>query len=263
MGTVSLVPGISAGTFALIMGIYEKIIFSVTSGFSFLNKNKANYLFLLCLTIGFVCAIGSLAKGIDWLLSMFPLELYSVFTGLIIASFRKLFNMTDKTKKSFFIVGATAIIFFIFLKSIPSSINQQASFFLFFTSGFLGFFASTLPGLSGSTVLLVIGTYQLILKALANGEVGYLIIFLIGGIAGLICASYFIHFFLKKHKSLFFCITLGLIIGSLPEIAPWKEEHSLSVITLFIRISICIFMGIILFFLAEKPFFWKKTKVHN
>ena len=265
LGTTSLIPGISAGTLALIMGIYEKIIFSITNLFSFSknNQKKAGFSFLLCLTIGFLLAIGALAKGISWLLSTFPLELYSVFTGLIIASLPKLFKMTDKTKQSFFLVSIISVVFFIFLKKIPNLSHPQASLFLFFISGFFGFFASALPGLSGSTVLLIMGTYQLILKALTEGEGGYFIIFLIGGMAGLSCAFYFIRFFLKKKKNLFFCIILGLIIGSLPEIAPWKQEHSLSTSTLLIRIITCIFMGIILFLLAEKPIFWKKTKVQN
>ena len=247
------------------MGIYEKIIFSVTNVMPFLKnrKKKDPFIFLLCLTIGFLLAIGFLASGLSWLLSTFPLELYSIFTGLIIASLPRLLKMTNKTKPTFFTIGLVSLIVLIALKNISPFSNLQASFILFFISGFLGFFASALPGLSGSTILVIMGTYQLILKALTEGEGSYLIVFLIGGIIGLSCAFYLVRLFLKKKKNLFFCIILGLIIGSLPEMIPWQQEHFLSINTLMVRIITFVLSGIILFILVENSFFWKKIKKHT
>ena len=246
------------------MGIYEKIIFSITNLISFSKKShkKDQFIFLLCLTIGFLLAIGFLASILSWLLSTFPLELYSIFTGLIIASLPRLFKMTNKTNFSFFIVGLVSLIVFISLQNISPFANLQASFILFFVSGFLGFFASALPGLSGSTILLIMGTYQPILKALTQRQEDYLMVFLIGGIVGLSCAFYLARFFLKKKKNLFFCIILGLIIGSLPEMIPWQQEHhSLSINDLIISIVTFVLTGIILFILVEKSLFLKKKNL--
>ncbi|MCY4321508.1 MAG: DUF368 domain-containing protein, partial [Bdellovibrionaceae bacterium] len=168
--------------------------------------------------------------------------------------------LTDKTKKSVFIVAIVSLIVFLSLKNISPFSNLQSSFTLFFISGFLGFFASVLPGLSGSIVLLIIGTYPLILKAVTEKQVDYLMVFLIGGVIGFSCAFYLIRFFLKNKKNLFFCITLGLIIGSLPEMISLKKEHILSINTLIINISIFSLIGVALFILVENLFFWKKIK---
>ena len=255
-------PGISAGTLALIMGIYEKIIFSITSLVS-LSISKKYFIFLLCLATGISFAFLLLAEGISQLLFHFPLEVYSSFTGLITASLPMLFKLTNKNKHSILIITLVALGFFIFLKTVPRFSGAQDSFFLFFMSGFLGFFASILPGLSGSTVLLILGTYHLILTTLAEGVIKYLLIFSIGGIIGSICAFYFIRFLIKKRKNLFFCTILGLIIGSLPEIIPWKKWSSMGKADAIITTITFILIGGVLFFLVEKLRFLNKKSNRN
>ncbi len=253
MGVACLVPGISAGTLALIMGVYEKIILSISHLFSFSIKS-ANFIFLLCLTIGLLLAIFCLAGGMSWLLFHFPMELYCFFAGLILASVPKLFYLTDKTKKSILLTGVVAFSVCIFLAMIPNvSTLNQASLFLFFISGFFGFFASILPGLSGSTILLILGMYHLILEALTGeGKTIYVILFSVGGMLGLICAFYCIRYFLNNRKNIFFCIILGFIIGSLPKILPWEKWDSADKNTAIIYSLIFCLIGIILFFLIEK-----------
>ncbi len=247
-------PGISAGTLALIMGIYEKIIFSITTLIPFSRKNNNNLIFLLCLTIGILLAIFFLTKGMTLLLSLFPLQLYSFFTGLIVASLPRLFKLTDKKRKSFLLIILIAIGFFISLKITPGLLHFQDSSFLFFISGFFGAFSSILPGLSGSTVLLILGVYHSILKALTEWMIGYLLIFAMGGALGLGCALYFIRSFLEKKKNLFFCLILGLIIGSLPKVIPWKQTQFESTATAIAHIISFICVGIIAFLLIEKGF---------
>ena len=237
------------------MGIYEKIIFSIINPFS---KKTKSLPFFLCLIIGFLPAIFFLAEGVSWLLSYYPLEIYSVFTGLIVASLPKLFKLTDKKRKSFFLIIATTVIFFIFFQWVPSFSKTQSSLFLFFISGFLGFFSSLLPGLSGSTVLLILGTYHLILKSLLERATVDLTLFLMGGILGLVCAFYCIRYFLKKRKNLFFCIILGFIIGSLPEVLPWEQWPSTNISDTIIKTSGFIFIGMVMFFLVEKSSSFRK-----
>lgn len=259
LGSASLLPGVSVGTLALIMGIYEKCIFSITNLISFSKKTKDDMAFLLFLTIGFLGAIFLLTKVISQLLTYFPLEVYSIFTGLIVASLPKLFKLTNKNIRAILGIFLTAVGVFLLFKMIPSTSHNSHSFLRVFISGFLGFFASILPGLSGSMVLLLLDTYHFILKALTAGLTKYILIFLTGGGLGLICAFYFTRFFLKKQKNLFFCIAIGCIIGSLPEVTYEKwisSEKSLATLNFII----CIFLGAGLFFLAEKiSSFPKKT----
>ena len=257
LGVASLVPGISAGTLAVIMNIYEQIITTITH--SFFPLKRKNIIFLGFLSIGFLTAIFSLADIISYLLLHSPLEIYCFFTGLILASLPKLLKMTDKKKKSFIIIFLTAILFFIFFKIMPNhSYQEEVSLLLFFTSGFVGFFASVLPGLSGSTILLIMGTYHFTLKVLTEINIIYLIFFISGGFLGLVCAFYFIQFFLKKKKNLFFCIIIGLIVGSLSKILPWEQWASTEIKTAFIKTTIFIFLGIFVFFFIEKKAFFTK-----
>ena len=251
LGTASLVPGISAGTLAVIMNIYEQIITAITH--SFFPLKRKNIIFLGSLSVGFLIAVFGLADIISYLLLHFPMEVYCFFTGLILASLPKLFKMTDKKKGSFTIIFLTAILFFIFFKIMPNNLNQdEVSLPLFFISGFIGFFASVLPGLSGSTILLIMGTYHFTLKILTEINITYLVFFILGGSLGFICAFYFIQFFLKRRKNLFFCIIIGLIIGSLSKILPWEQWESIEIKTAIMKTIIFILLGIFIFFLIEK-----------
>lgn len=255
LGIASLVPGISAGTLAVIMNIYEQIITAITH-FSFKRKN---IIFLSFLSIGFLIAVFGLADSISYLLLHFPLEIYCFFTGLILASLPKLFKMTDKKKGSLITIFSTAGLFFIFFKIMPNNLNpEEVSLPLFFLSGFVGFFASVLPGLSGSTILLIMGTYHFTLKVLTEINITYLVFFILGGGLGLICAFYFLQFFLKKKKNLFFCIIIGLIVGSLSKILPWEQWESIEIKTAIIKTTIFIFLGIFVFFFIEKKAFFTK-----
>jgi len=258
LGSASLVPGVSAGTIALIMGIYGKIIFSVNHLISFSKsvKKKESFIFLSCLAVGVLISVFSLAEGISWLLSRFPLEVYSVFTGLIIASFPKLLSLTDKNKKSFLVILSVSALVFILL-----FILQKMSFFgwknitfsSFFISGFFGFFVSVLPGLSGSAVLLILGSYPFILEALVERMVAYLMVFLIGGVLGLLCAFYCVQFFLKKKKNMFFCIIIAFIVGSLPEVLPWQTAlESESITASIVLMLVFIAIGFSFFIFLEK-----------
>ncbi len=264
LGSASLLPGVSVGTLALIMGIYEKCFFSITNLTRLSRKNKDDIVFLLFLGAGILLAIFSLTKVISQLLTHFPLEVYSVFSGLIVASLPKLFQLTDKKISSFLLILLTTASIFILLKMIPSVSHSSPSLLLFFISGFLGFFASILPGLSGSMVLWLLGTYSFILNALTDWLMKYILMFLTGGGLGLLCAFYFIRFFLKKRKNIFFCMAIGCITGSLPEVIPYENlvslEKSLEIINCIA--FFCIGGG--LFFLAEKlsAFSKKKSTTH-
>ena len=227
IGVGCLVPGISAGTLALIMGVYEQIISSINSLWPVSGKTKPALIFLLCLAGGTGAGIFLPARGISFLLNQFPVELYWIFTGLIVASLPQLFKLTDRTKKSFLIACSTALIFFVVLRVMGGGEGgpewEGRLFLLFFISGFLGCFASVLPGVSGSAVLLILGSYPTILKSLTEGPSGQMGLFLAGGLLGFVCAFYFVRFLLNKKKNLFFCVALGLILGSLPEVFPQEQ----------------------------------------
>ena len=204
--------------------------------------------------MGALFSVVFLAKTMTWLLLYQPLEIYSVFTGLILASLPKLIGLTDKKRSSFTIIICTAIGFFIlfhFMLDFSNSLNSN-SLFSFFLSGFLSVFASVLPGLSGSAILIILGTYHLILNAITELIVNRLIIFLMGGALGLVSALYCIRLFLKTRKNLFFCVVIGFIIGSFIEILPLDHWSSVDFLSVMVRTIIFFSIGVILYFLIER-----------
>lgn len=210
---------------------------------------------------GFLLAVLFLTKSVSWLLTYFSTQVYSVFIGMIIASVPSLLKFTNNNNKSYLLIGFTAVIIFVIFKIIPPFENQN-SLFMLFISGFFGFFASILPGLSGSTILLIMGTYHEVIKAIIQGIVPSIIVFATGGVLGIIGSCFFITAILNKAKNLFFCIIIGFIIGSLPQIIPWQnhvwQAALLQNIYYISTLLIFIFVGIIIFILIEKPNLIKK-----
>ena len=249
LGVVCLIPGISAGTIALLLGIYDKIIFSITS------LKRQSFIFLFYISLGSLIGILLFAKAISLLLMSFPIPVYFAFIGFILASLPRLFQLIDKDKKSFFLVALSSLCIFIFLLILPrGSFMSSLSAEIFFISGFLSVFASVLPGLSGSTVLLLLGAYSMVLNVLAKQEVFYLSFFVFGGIFGLGLAFYFVRWFLKYHKNVFFCIILGWIIGSIPEMIPWDESPFKKPILVISSLLV----SMLVVFILDKKFFKKK-----
>ena len=128
---------------------------------------------------------------------------------------------------------------------------------LFSLSGFLAVFASVLPGLSGSFLLLLIGAYHPALISLAEREWLKLIFFAIGGLLGLLSAIYIVRFFLKKHKKHFFCMAIGLIVASLPQFMPNRSWAELS-LNQWTQIGGFAFLGGLLFFVLYRQVGKKK-----
>ncbi len=263
LGVTILIPGMSAGTLAVIMNIYEKII---SSGMKLITldvkKTNDDFLFLLCLLIGTGLALLSFAKWISYLLTHFPLNIYSFFIGLILASLPSLFRLIEKKWYFVALIIFTTIFCFISLSQLNLSLGKnESSLLLLFLSGFLGSFASILPGLSGSTILLLIGTYHTILNALINWHWLALLSFVVGSLLAFFSAFFLINLFLKQKKSLLFSIIIGLIIGSLPSIFPWNQWPAHEFKMEALSVVSCIILGIFVFLLINK--FCKKTLNKN
>ena len=131
---------------------------------------------------------------------------------------------------------------------------------LLFLSGFLAVFASVLPGLSGSFVLWVIGTYPFIMSSLTEKDFLNLAFFSIGGVLGLLLALYVVRLFLKKHRRLFFCIALGMIIAGLPQFMPDYQHWPEVSLSQWAQISFFAFLGSLLFFLLNHMALKNKTQ---
>jgi len=233
MGAANVIPGVSGGTMALILGIYEELINAIRSiNLKFvrlvtqLNIKEAlssvSWPFLLPIGLGVLLATLSLAEVLSWLLDRYPVIVWSFFFGLIISSV----ITVSRVIKQWRILTIVAIVVgtitaYGLFGVIPVS-TPNAPWFIF-VSGFIAICAMILPGISGAYILVLLGKYHYILKALNNKDFFTLFIIGAGALVGLISFAQILGWLLKKYHDLTMAILIGLMCGSLRKIWPWKE----------------------------------------
>lgn len=233
MGAADLVPGVSGGTVAFLMGIYEELILSIKritgSTLKLLaqgNIRKAwqsvPFSFFIPLGLGVLLAIFTLAPGLTFLLDTYPVYLYSVFFGLVSASVIVVAQRVSSWRTSEVIallIGAIGVFFIIGIT--PSEL--PATPLIFFLTGLIAFCAMILPGISGSLIMLIIGSYAVVLSAVAQRDFGLLVYLIIGGILSLALLSRVLYVALRSFHNITIAFLVGMMLGSLRKIWPWKE----------------------------------------
>ena len=195
MGAADVIPGVSGGTIAFIMGIYDKFVASLAAinaeavKLFFTGKFKEfwrhiNGGFLLSLVVGIGISIISLATVMQTLLSDFPIQTWAFFFGLIVAS--SIFILRGISgwglREILFLIGG--VVLGVTICTLSPTQTPDALWFIFL-SGAIAICAMILPGISGSFILLILGKYQYILGAVSDlvagqNVVGNLSIFNIG-----------------------------------------------------------------------------------
>lgn len=236
MGMADVVPGISGGTLAFILGIYERFINALTSfnlkALKLLFRREFGKLwqhidgtFLLCVFAGILGAIFSLATLISYLLETNPVPLWSFYNGLIVASFPMLIKNVNWNAYRGFIFGL-GIVFAIIITSLtPMHANPSA--WMFFGAGFIAICAMILPGISGSFLLLIMGMYAPITEAVSELEFGVLALFALGCVSGLLLFSRVLKWSLARAHDAMLAFLSGIVLGSLFRIWPWQVDSNL------------------------------------
>ena len=237
MGAADVVPGVSGGTIAFISGIYEELLSSI-SAINIANlkllKNEGvkaawkaiNGNFLFALLSGIFISIISLAKLITWLLENKPILVWSFFFGLVLASILFVSKQITKWNASaiiLFIVGAVAAYY---ITILHPAISESSSLLFYFFAGALAICAMILPGISGSFILVLLGAYKPILKALdalQYKDIKLLAVVAFGAIVGILSFSKLLNWLFDHHKNSTLAVLTGFILGSLNKIWPWKE----------------------------------------
>ena len=232
MGAADIVPGVSGGTIAFITGIYEELLKSISSiNIKILslikNKNfksawhKINGNFLTCVLSGILFSVFSLSKTITYLIKSYPVLVWSFFFGLILASsfvigrtirswnFQKVISLVFGTLIAF---GITRL----------SPVENPESIFYVFISGAIAICAMVLPGISGSFILLLMGSYTLILRALNELNLIVVLVFCFGCLVGLLSFARLLNKFFKSYRDLTIAVLTGFLIGSVNKVWPWK-----------------------------------------
>ena len=233
MGMADVVPGVSGGTIAFISGIYSELIESIKSfnptALKLLGRfefrkfwRHINGSFLFSVLLGIGIAIFSLARLMTYLLAHHPIEIWSFFFGLIVASaafvardIRK-WNLTSLLG---LLVG-TALAFWI---TIASPTQTPNDWWFIMLSGAVAICAMILPGISGAFILLLLGKYQFIMQAVGDLNVPVIVIFVVGAAAGIISFSHLLSWLLKHWHDVTVAVLMGFMVGSLNKVWPWKE----------------------------------------
>ena len=234
MGAADVVPGVSGGTIAFIVGIYEELIDSIKSinGTTlkqlFTGKIAAfwkgiNANFLLSIVGGIGISIFSLAKDHYVSLGVSP-DLGMVFflwlgAGLyLVSSLRISSNGTGKTILSF-VVGAM-IAFYI---TVATPAETPSNLLFIFLCGAIAICAMILPGISGSFILVLLGKYFYIMEAVKTFNVPVMLVFIAGAAIGITTFSRVLSFALRKFHDITIAVLAGFMLGSLNKVWPWKE----------------------------------------
>ena len=260
MGTANKIPGVSGGVIALVFGFYEKLL----NSFQKLNYNALNKLlnfrfrsfwtyingsFLFLIFSGVIISYFSVSLLLDYLFKLNETVVIACFFGMILASLFLIIKKIDKWEKSVFFFFAVGFIIGLSLCFVRPMGENDNLFFIFFC-GVISVSGMTIPGLSGSFLLLILGNYNLLLVDAVNklyyvvSEIiflnfvpfsepytrRFLIIisfFTLGSLFGLVIFSNILKLVLDKFPNQTISIIIGFISGTLILVYPWKVKEYL------------------------------------
>lgn len=236
MGAADIVPGVSGGTIAFILGIYDRLIQALSE----VNKDSIELLlkgdvktlwhhfdgaFLLVLGSGILTSIFLFAGVLSHLLVVYPSYLWSFFLGFILAAAYFLINqIVDFGLRHFYLLVAGAAVGASLSLLVPTQLNT--SLVMVFFSGMIAICAMILPGLSGSFLLLMMGMYGFILSAIKSLDIVVIIVFASGALIGLLSFSKVLHYLLSHARSMTLSALTGVMLGALVKVWPWKVQDA-------------------------------------
>ena len=238
IGTAEVIPGVSGGTIALIVGIYERIIGSAASAveaFVLLLRGKLqeakvaarqiDWLLVLPVLVGMFAAIFAATAAIEPLLESQPENMRGLFAGLILVSLLVPYRMVGASwRAADYLLGLIAAAVSFVLVSLPKQEVADPALALVFLAAAVAVCALVLPGVSGSFLLLAIGFYAPTIDAVNDLDFGYLSVFVLGAIVGLAMFSTALRWLLVNKRRITLAVMTGLMLGSLRSLWPWQDN---------------------------------------
>lgn len=236
MGAADVVPGVSGGTVALVLGIYERLVANIRTGASSLGRlvrldpkgfveqlRQVEWRFLIPLLGGIGLAVLSLAHVIEIALEDHPVPMSALFFGLIAASAILAWRMLERPDLTdvAILIGVAIVAFFVL--GFGSGARDSAALPFVLLAGALAICAMILPGISGSFILLTIGMYELVLDSVKDRDLVFIAVFAVGCVLGLALFSSALSWALEHHRNLILAALTGLMLGSLRVLWPWPE----------------------------------------
>lgn len=236
MGAADVVPGVSGGTIALIVGVYERLLKALGS----CTPNKLVWLlrgrvretwqaidgtFLVALLAGILTSIAAFANLLGYLLEEHSALTWSFFFGLILVSVyivgREVYRWNIWTLLLVVLGGG-----FAYMITVAAPVQWSAAPLFVFLAGAIAICAMILPGISGSFILVLLGLYTTILGAVRSFDFGMLAIFALGCAVGMLSFARVVSWLLENARNATMAAATGLLIGSLNKVWPWKQTVS-------------------------------------
>lgn len=223
IGSSMSVPGISGGTMAILLGIYDKLISSISN---FFKDIKGNTTFLFKAMLGSFIGIGTLAFAIQWLLLKYPIYISFFFLGAVIGGIPALFKKTKETTLKlssvlYMIIGFLIVISIRFIPIGSFNIVTGSGFIhylMVLITGVIIAIALILPGISTSHMLLVLGMYDTLLKAITTFDILYIGILGISTVIGVFLITKPIEWTMNTFTKQTYFVIIGFVLGSTVEI---------------------------------------------
>jgi len=244
MGAADIVPGVSGGTVALVLGIYARLIQNIRTGAHALKQvltgdlsgfkktfGEIEWVWLLTLLAGILIAVAALSSVIEKLLQDEPVVMAGLFFGLVVGTIWIAWNLLDRVDGTAIaiMVGVGIALFLILgLRSDTEVAEGTAEivtqpFWIFFLAGALAICAMILPGISGSFILVMIGMYTEVLGAVNDRDIVSIGATALGCIAGLAVFSTLLNWLLENYRNLVIAAMIGLMLGSMRVLWPWPK----------------------------------------
>ncbi|WP_026672446.1 DUF368 domain-containing protein [Alkalihalobacterium bogoriense] len=254
IGTSDIVPGVSGGTIAVLLGIYDRLIAAISGFFS--REWKKHFGFLFPLGVGAVLAVFLLSHLIEWLIEFHFQATMFFFLGLIGGILPYL--LRDINYKETFraphyvtlVIAGLVIASTAFIGAREDIVIESytlSSALVLFGSGFVASMAMILPGISGSFVLLLLGTYEPVLGAVTSLNIPMIATVAIGILLGLVLCSKAITYLLKRMPVFTYAFIIGIVAGSMVVIFPGIEPNFImlftSVVTFIVGFYVAVTLG--------------------
>jgi putative membrane protein len=242
MGTADIVPGVSGGTVALVLGIYDRLIHNVSQGAHALRQllsrdlggfattfRGIEWVWIVSLLTGIIAAVFALSSVLERLLEEQPVRMAALFLGLIIGAIWVALRMLDKidgTSVALMLGVGAAMFLLLGLRSDTHAADDAAevvtrAWWVFFLAGAIAICAMILPGISGSFILVMLGMYTEVLGAVNDRNFFVLFVFVLGCVVGLALFSTLLNWLLEHYHRWVLAAMIGLMLGSTRVLWPW------------------------------------------
>jgi len=244
MGTADIVPGVSGGTVALVLGIYDELIHNISQGAHGLKQlltgdtagfratlQTIEWVWLFSLLFGVLAAVFALSSVLERLLDDEPVKMAGLFLGLVAGAIWVALRMLDRVDaRAVAVMLGVGITFFLLLglRSDTHAGDDAAevvtrSWWVFFLAGSIAICAMILPGISGSFLLVMLGMYTEILGAVNDRNLFVLAMFALGCVVGLALFSTLLNWLLAGYHRWVLSAMIGLMLGSTRVLWPWPN----------------------------------------